>query len=374
MVLGILLARLAICTFLQSRTRPTLNVTGGRRTQEQSDLTSVPVVSGANGPRPKLANTGKQVVFSLYSFTGLAGNETTKVHAIENLRKYGVDSCGPPGFYGTIGVQMDLERDIADFLGTEASILYSQGFSTILCVISVFAKRGDITVTDRSIIFDVQRGLQISRSTVRRFDHKDLKSLEERRNRRGPLTRRFFVTGGTFERDAAMVDLPKLIELKHKYRCRLILDESISFGTVGRTRRGFTELYNVPATQIDMIVGSVANGLNLSGGFCASSRIVVDHQRINGTSFVFSAAIPAPLAISASEGINIPRNTPLIPSTMQLKKRVWITRARRLRGQELVEARPSIRLAITVALLRKECERAANVIKAAIVKVLTKHK
>ncbi|KAI9429281.1 serine palmitoyltransferase [Lactarius indigo] len=350
MVLRILLARLAICTFLQS--------------QEQSNLASIPVVSGANGPRPKLANTGKQVVFSLYSFT--------------EPPKYGVDSCGPPGFYGTIGVQMDFERDITDFLGTEASNLYSQGFSTILCVISVFAKCGDITVTDRSIIFAVQRGLQISHSTVRRFDHKDLKSLAERRKRRGPLTRRFIVTGGTFERDAAMVDLPKLVNrVKHKYRCRLILDESISFGTVGRTRRGFTELYNVPATQIDMIVGSVANGLNLSGGFCVSSRIVVDHQRINGTSFVFSAAILAPLAISASEGINIPRNTPLIPSTMQLKKHargVWITRARRLRGQEFVEARPSIRLAITAALLRMECERAANVIKAAIVKVLTKHK
>ncbi|KAH9015379.1 hypothetical protein EDB84DRAFT_1526787, partial [Lactarius hengduanensis] len=59
-----------------------------------------------------------------------------------------------------------------------------------------------------------------------------------------------------------MVDLPKHIELKHKHRYRLILDESISFGTVGRTGHGLTELYNVPATRIDMIVGSVANGLN----------------------------------------------------------------------------------------------------------------
>ena len=71
------------------------------------------------------------------------------------------------------------------------------------------------------------------------------------------------------------------------------------------------------ATQIDMLVGSVANGLNSSGGFCAGSHIVVDHQRINGTSFVFSAAVPALLAVSASEGINILRNTPSILSTLQ---------------------------------------------------------
>ena len=72
--------------------------------EEQSDLASVPVVSGANGPRPKLVNTGKQVLNLVgYNFMGLAGNETIKVRAIETLRKYGVDSCGPSRFYGTIG-------------------------------------------------------------------------------------------------------------------------------------------------------------------------------------------------------------------------------------------------------------------------------
>ncbi|KAH9060259.1 serine palmitoyltransferase [Lactarius vividus] len=284
-------------------------------------------------------------------------------------------------------VHWNFDRDIADFLGTEASILYSQGFSTISCVISAFAKRGDII-----------------------FDHDDLKNLKdvlrsvekERRKRRGPLTRRFIVTEGIVKKDGAMVDLPKLIELKHKYKYFLILDESISFGTVERTGCGLTELYNVPATQIDMIIGSVASGLNSSGGFCTGSRIIVDHQHINSTSFVFSAEVPALLEVSASEGINILRNTPSILSTLQenacairavLDRRktnalrrtpprqsststcgVWTTRARLLRGQELVEARPSMRLAVTAALSRKECERAAGVIKAAVAKMLTKRK
>jgi serine palmitoyltransferase len=75
--------------------------------EEQSDLASVPVVSGPNGPRPKLLNTGKQVLnLASYNFTGLAGNETIKELAIETLRKYGVGSCGPPSFYGTIGMSV----------------------------------------------------------------------------------------------------------------------------------------------------------------------------------------------------------------------------------------------------------------------------
>ncbi|TFK52851.1 serine palmitoyltransferase [Heliocybe sulcata] len=447
--------------------------------QEQAELDSIPVIAGAQGPRPRLANTGKTVLnFTGTNFTGLAGNDDIKNKAIETLRKYGLGSCGPPGFYGTVDVHMDLERDLADFLGTESTILYSQGFSTVSSVIPAFAKRGDIVVADRGVNFAIQKGIQISRSTVRWFDHNDLKSLEdvlegiakERKKKKAPLTKMFIVTEGIFEKDGQMVDLPKLIELKYKYKYRLILDESISFGSVGRTGRGLTELFNVPvgvdrsakqspshwepqASQVDMLIGSVANGLASCGGFCAGSKYVVYHQRINSSAFVFSASMPPLLSVSASEGINILRNTPSILSTLQenvrtmrsvldrldcitipshpasamfhihvrsapnatlhlpgasagkpsnpnsivprdpqqfdieleerllqevveeaLSQGVLITRARRLRAQEMVEARPSIRVAVSAAFSKKECEKAANVIKAALVKVLGKRR
>ncbi|KAF8893082.1 serine palmitoyltransferase [Infundibulicybe gibba] len=419
--------------------------------QEQAELAAVPIIAGPNGPKPKLVNTGKTAInLTSYNFTGLAGNETIKERAVETLRKYGLGSCGPPGFYGTLDVHMNLENDIADFLGTEAAILYSQGFSTISSVIPAFCKRGDIIVVDRGVNFTIQKGIQISRSTVRWYDHNDLKSLEEvlesvekeRKKRKSPLTRRFIVTEGIFEKDGAMVDLPKLIELKQKYKYRLILDESFSFGTVGRTGRGLTELYNVPADKVDMLVGSVAIGLCSAGGFCAGSRTVIDHQRINGPSFVFSASMPALLSVSASEGINILRSNPSILTALQentratravldrldcisipshpasaiihihirsppsqslhpitaslsshkpsnptsilprdakvvdeaLSQGVIISRAKRLRGQEPVEPRPSIRLALTSALSKKDTEKAIGVVKAALVKVLSKRR
>jgi serine palmitoyltransferase len=106
---------------------------------------------------------------------------------------------------------------------------------TIPRVISAFAKRGDIIVADRSINFPIQNGLQISRCTVRWFDH-NLKSLEEvfpsvekeRRKRRGPLTRRFIVTEGIFEKDGAMVDLPKLVSYALSRIVRLRSDPPLS--------------------------------------------------------------------------------------------------------------------------------------------------
>ena len=123
-----------------------------------------------------------------------------------------------------IDVHIKLEEDIADFLGTEAAIIYAQAFSTISSVIPAFCKRGDIIVADRGVNFAIQKGLQISRSTIRWYDHNDMKSLEqvlestekERRKKKGPLTRRFIVTEGIFDHDGVMSDLPKLVR-----RCTL---------------------------------------------------------------------------------------------------------------------------------------------------------
>lgn len=114
---------------------------------------------------------------------------------------------------------MDLERDIAEFLGTESCIIYSQGFSTVASVIPAFCKRGDLIVADRGVNFAIHKGIDISRSNVRWFDHNDLKSLEtvlesiekERKKKGGKLTRRFIVTEGIFENDGQMLDLPKLV-------------------------------------------------------------------------------------------------------------------------------------------------------------------
>ena len=122
---------------------------------------------------------------------------------------------------------MDLESDIAGFLGTEALILHYQGSSTTPSVISAYAKRGDnIIVADRGIDFAIHKGLQISLSTVRWFKHNVLRSLEdvllsvekERRKRHEPLTRISVVTEDIFEKDGAKVDLPKLVSCLHDTR------------------------------------------------------------------------------------------------------------------------------------------------------------
>lgn len=400
---------------------------------EQMDIDKIPTIVGAVGPKVRLANgNGKSLThLASYNFLNLLGNEALKEVSVKTLRNYGVGACGPPGFYGTQDCHITMERDIAAFLGTEACIVYAQAFGTVGSVIPAFAKRGDVLVVDKAVNFAIQKGLQISRCTIKWYEHNDVEDLErvlaevakEQSRRRSTLTRRFIVTEGLFENYGDMVDLPKIIELKKKYRYRLILDESWSFATIGATGRGVTEYYNIKPREVDMIIGNLTTSFCSGGGFCAASSEIVDHQRISGSSYVFSAAMPAMLATQVSACIkHIQRDPSLFrtlgenartfrdaidsspfvfceaweSSPMQhlrlrtplgedeeasllqdvvddaIQNGVLLTRARQVKSDSikgLGEVRPSLRICVTTGHSRKDIEKAAAVVKSSIARV-----
>ncbi|KAL7619965.1 serine palmitoyltransferase component [Parahypoxylon ruwenzoriense] len=279
---------------------------------EEAESEKQPVIVGPTGPKVKLSN-GKTVLnLASYNFYNLNASESIKDKAIQILRTYGVGPCGPPQFYGTQDVHMNTEHDIATFLGTQSSIVYSHAFSTISSVIPTFCKRGDVIVADNMVNYSIRKGLEASRSNIRWYEHNDMEDLErvmkkvvEEQAKKKILTRRFIVTEGLFEMVGDCSDLPKLVELKEKYKFRIALDETWSFGVLGRNGRGLTEAQNVDSEAVDMIIGSLAGPLCAAGGFCAGSKDVVRHQRINAASYTYSAALPAMAAVTASETLNV---------------------------------------------------------------------
>jgi serine palmitoyltransferase len=116
-------------------------------------------------------------------------------------------------------VHAQFELDVAKFLGVEAAIIYAQAFITISSVIPDFSKRGDLIVADKGVNYAIQKGLQISRSTVRWFEHNDMDDLErvleeirvEQLRSRKPLTRRFIIAEGLSENYGDIIDLPRLV-------------------------------------------------------------------------------------------------------------------------------------------------------------------
>ena len=275
-----------------------------------------PVIVGPGGPKVKLQNGRTVTNLASYNHYNFASNPDLQQKAITTVRTYGVGPCSPPGFYGTQDVHMKSEADIAAHLGMPACIIYAQSFSTISSVIPAFAKRGDVIVADRAINYPTRKGLQISRSTVRWFEHNDMEDLERvlakvvKEGQGKPLTRRFIISEGLFECVGDSPDLPKLIDLKLKYKFRLFLDETWSYGILGRTGRGLTEHQNVDPTNIDFIIGGLAGALSSGGGFCAANEEIVEHQRLSAAAYTYSAALPALLATTASETVALLQEQP----------------------------------------------------------------
>ncbi|CAM4672416.1 unnamed protein product [Lepidochelys kempii] len=389
------------------------------------------IVSGP--PSHKIIVNGKECInFASFNFLGLLDNERVKNAAQASLRKYGVGTCGPRGFYGTFDVHLELEDRLAKFMRTEESIIYSYGFATIASAIPAYSKRGDIVFVDEAACFAIQKGLQASRSNVKLFKHNDMADLErllkeqeiedQKNPRKACVTRRFILVEGLYMNTGDICPLPELIKLKYKYKVRIFLEESLSFGVLGEYGRGVTEHFGINIDDIDLISANMENSLASIGGFCCGRSFVIDHQRLSGQGYCFSASLPPLLAAAAIEALNIMEENPVIfqilrekckrihkalqrisgllvvgesfspalhlqleetsgsrENDMKLLKRIAdycmnrsiaLTQARYLEKEEKCLPPPSIRVVITVEQTEEELDKAASIIREAAESVL----
>ncbi|KNA11915.1 hypothetical protein SOVF_130600 [Spinacia oleracea] len=273
---------------------------------------------------PKLENAagshtiinGKEVVnFASANYLGLIGHEKLLDSCTSALKKYGVGSCGPRGFYGTIDVHLDCESRIAKFLGTPDSILYSYGLSTMFSVIPAFCKKGDTIIVDEGVHWGIQNGLHLSKSNIEYFKHNDMNSLEsilekitsKKKRKKGG---RYIVIEAVYQNSGQVAPLNEIIKLKEKYMCPLLMDESNSFGVLGEFGRGLTEHCGVPVEKIDIITGAMGHALAAEGGFCTGNLRDIEHQRLSSSGYVFSASLPPYLAAAAISAIDVLQENP----------------------------------------------------------------
>lgn len=276
---------------------------------ENWELKSVPEIIGQNGAHVKL-NNKTAVNLASQDFLNLNENDRIKESARVEIRSAGVGACGPPNFYGTQDVHVRLEEDLARYLDSEQAIIYGQDFVTAGSVIPAFLKRGDLCVVDSGVNIALQKALIVSRADIEWYDHNDVDHLEQILSqlkpvldRQKPIRRRFIITEGLFANSGDIANLPRIVELKNKYKYKLFLDESLSIGVLGGTGKGLPEHYGVSRDEISITIGSMANSFASSGGFCVGVNPMVHHQRISSNAYVFSASLPPYSAKVTSQAI-----------------------------------------------------------------------
>ena len=195
----------------------------------------------------------------------------------------------------------------------QEAISYSDGASAVSSAIPAFAKKGDLLLVDEACCEPILTGLNLSRGTVQSFRHNDMAHLQEimqsihdddkRLRRDSTQQRRFVVVEGLYRNTGDICPLPEILNLKEKFHYRLIMDESLSVGSIGQTGRGVTEYYGLPITAVEIVLVAMDTALASVGGVCVGSREIVDHQRLSGAGYCFSAASPPFLSACASEAL-----------------------------------------------------------------------
>ncbi|XP_005186549.2 serine palmitoyltransferase 1 [Musca domestica] len=323
------------------------------------------------------SKVGKRIVVDGYdclnlashNYLGLLEDNQILEDACKSLRKYGVGSCGPRGFYGTMDVHLDLEERLAKFMEMEEALVYSYGFSTIASAIPAYSKRGDVIFVDEAVNFAIQKGLDASRSTIYFFKHNDMNDLErllkeqavrdDKNPKKAAKTRRFLVAEGIYMNTGEMCPLPELVALRAKYKLRFFLDESLTFGVLGKNGRGLTEHLNVDRNEVDLISSGMEWAVASIGGFCVGSNFIVEHQRLSGLGYCFSASLPPLLAQAAISALNLFEAEPKIFEELQEKTAILHQKFSqfsklKLRGAELS---PVKHLFLTKTLENNEEER-----------------
>jgi len=266
--------------------------------------------------------------FANFDFLGFQTSDALREASTDALNKYGCGSCGPRGFYGTIDAHLQLEEEMSRFCRTDQAILYSDGASTCSSTVAAFAKRGDLLVVDEGVYEPLSTGVYLSRANVHWFRHNDVQDLErvlkelqdtdKKLGRKPGAQRRFIVVEGLYKNMGTIAPLDEIVALKHKYKYRLILDESFSFGTLGKTGRGALEEHNKrPMYDAEITTIALENSIGSIGGVTVGNEEVVDHQRLSGAGYCFSASAPPFTASAAVASLRIIEDRPDLVQRLQ---------------------------------------------------------
>src|SRR5829696_2993248 len=202
---------------------------------------------------------------------------------------------------GTTPLHIELEREIAEWMGTEDALVYTTGYQANVGALATLLGPTDTVICDTGDHASILDGVAMSRAKVRPFRHNRLDKLEQMLERAaGDGGGVLVVVDGVFSMEGDVPDLPRVVELCRAHGARLMVDEAHGVGTLGARGAGACELFGVE-DEVDLRMGTFSKSIASCGGFIAGPADVIDFLRVQSRSFMFTAAA-VPAAIGAAHG------------------------------------------------------------------------
>ena len=244
---------------------------------------------------PLMEVEGREVVMlGSNNYLGLTGDERVRQGARDALDRYGTGLTGSRFLNGTTPLHVELETELADWMGTEETLVFSTGHGANAGSIGTILGPADTVICDSADHASIMDGVRLSGAKLRPFRHNQMPKLERMLERAasdggGVLV----IVDGVFSMEGDLADLPAICELCERYGARLMVDEAHGVGVLGARGAGASELFGVE-DRVDLRMGTFSKSLASCGGFIAGSSEVIDFIRFNSRPFIFTAsAVPA---------------------------------------------------------------------------------
>jgi serine palmitoyltransferase len=226
---------------------------------------------------------------SSYNYLGFAQSEGPCADAVEEcVKKYGITSCSPRTESGTTDLALEVEREVANFVGKPASMVFSMGYVTNSTTFSALVSKGCLIISDELNHASIRIGARLSGAMIKSFKHNNMAELEkvlrDAISQGQPRTHRpwkkiLVVVEGLYSMEGTMCDLPGILELKNKYKFYLYIDEAHSIGALGPRGRGVCDYFGIDPAEVDILMGTLTKSFGANGGYIAANKNIIDKLR-----------------------------------------------------------------------------------------------
>lgn len=266
-------------------------------------------ISTGQDPVVTMADGTKTLMFGSNSYLGLSDDPRLKEAAVAAVQKYGTSCSGSRFLNGTLDLHEELEAKLAEFVGKEAAVTFSTGFQVNLGVVSCLGGRGSYILLDSLDHACIIDGSRLSFSTVTKFKHNDMESLEKKLKTMEPEAFKLIVVDGVYSMEGDIAPLEQICDLADKYNASVMVDDAHGLGVIGRDGRGTADHFGL-TDRVDLIMGTFSKSFGSLGGFIAGDAEVIEFIKHSARSLIFSASMPPANAAAALKALEIMQTEP----------------------------------------------------------------
>ncbi len=280
-----------------------------------------PKLEGEIGPRMNFRGNEK-IVWSLNNYLGLANHPEVRATDAKAAADFGMASpMGARMMSGNTNYHEQLENELSDYMGKEATTLLNYGYQGVMSAIDAVVGRRDVIVYDAECHASILDGLRLHPGKRYVFKHNDIEDFDKQMKRATELAKTqgggiLVVTEGVFGMAGDQGKLKEIAAFKDKYEFRLLVDDAHGFGTMGKTGAGTGEEQGVQ-DKIDLLFNTFAKSGASIGAFISGEKQIINYLRYNMRSQIFAKSIPLPIVIGHLKRVQLMRQHP------EMKAKLW---------------------------------------------------